>query len=79
MQLSPAARNSVMTAHLVSSLGWAGALLVFPAHAFTSWTARDVEVLHAAALAMEIGAWFVILPLALATGLLQTFGTRWGL
>ncbi len=82
MQLTPTARKSLLTAHLVSSLGWVGALGVFLAHALLSWSADQVPIARAAAISMEISAWFVILPLAVATvatGLLQALGTRWGL
>lgn len=82
MRLTPTARKVALSAHLVSSLGWVGALLVFLAHAIAGWTAVDVQVARAAAIAMNVAAWFVILPLAVATlvtGVLQALGTSWGL
>ena len=82
MQLTPAVRKATLTAHLLSSLGWVGALLVFLAHAVASWAAVDAQAARAAALAMDVAAWFVILPLAIATlvtGLIQALGTPWGL
>lgn len=55
---------------------------MFLAHAVASWTASEIQIARAAALAMQICAWFVILPLAagtLVTGLVQALGTQWGL
>lgn len=82
MPMSPRTRKLMLAAHIVSSTGWIGALLVFLAHALASWTSRDVEVVRAAAVAMDLSAWYVILPLAiasLATGVAQALGTPWGL
>lgn len=46
------------------------------------WLSDDVQVARAAMIAMDLSAWFVILPLALAslaTGIFQALGTPWGL
>ncbi|CAN7766184.1 hypothetical protein LJR290_007306 [Variovorax sp. LjRoot290] len=43
---------------------------------------QDEQMVRAASLAMDLTAWFVILPLSLAsltTGLIQALGTAWGL
>lgn len=80
--MSPRTRKVTLTAHLVSSLGWLGALLVFLAHAVLSWSSPDAGVARGAAFAMDLSAWYVILPLAiatLATGVLLALGTSWGL
>ena len=82
MLMSARTRKVMLTTHLVSSVGWIGALLVFLAHALASWTSRDVEVARAGAVAMELSASYVILPLAiasLATGVVPALGTSWGL
>lgn len=45
-------------------------------------TSKDVQIVRAAYLAMELAAWFVILPLSLAslfTGLVMSLATVWGL
>ena len=54
MLLSPTLRKINLTAHVTSSVGWFGALLVFLAHAVASLTVQD-EVLQRA---VCIG-WFV--------------------
>jgi hypothetical protein len=82
MLLAESARKLLFTAHVVSSVGWAGALAVFLAHGLVSlWTA-DARVAHALSIGMAATAWLVILPLSLAsfiTGTLQALTTAWGL
>ncbi|GAB3758782.1 hypothetical protein GCM10028796_04970 [Ramlibacter monticola] len=82
MALTASARKLLFTAHLVSSLGWVGALAVFLAHGLVSlWTA-DHRVVQALSIAMAATAWLVILPLSVAsfiTGSLQALTTAWGL
>ena len=75
-------RKLTLTAHVTASVGWLGALTVFLAHALASLISQDVRVVRAMSLAMGVTAWFVILPLSLAsltTGLVQALGTAWGL
>jgi hypothetical protein len=82
MKLSPNARKVLLTAHVATSVGWAGALAVFLAHAVASQSSQDPQIIRAAAIAMAVSAWFVILPMsigALVTGVLQALGTAWGL
>ncbi len=82
MLMSPAARKFALTAHVTSSVGWFGALLVFFAHAAASVASSDEQVVRSVCIAMGVTAWFVILPLSLAsfvTGVVQALGTAWGL
>lgn len=75
-------RKLVLTTHVTASVGWLGALAVFLAHAVVSLTSDDKQIVQAADLAMGLSAWFVILPLSIAsltTGLVQALGTQWGL
>jgi hypothetical protein len=75
-------RKLALTAHVTASVGWLGALAVFLAHALASLISEDEQMVRAASLAMGLTAWFVILPLSLAsliTGLVQALGTAWGL
>lgn len=75
-------RKLLLTAHVSASAGWLGALAVFLAHAVVSLASDDKLVVQAADLAMGLSAWFVILPLCIAsliTGLIQALGTPWGL
>ncbi len=82
MTMTPRLRKLALTAHVSASVGWFGALAVFLAHAVASLISQDAQMVRAASLAMGLSAWFVILPLSLAsliTGLVQALGTAWGL
>lgn len=82
MTLTPPIQRFVLTAHVVSSVGWLGAIAVFVALAVAGLTIDDAQKVRAAYLAMELAAWSVLVPLALAsltTGLIQSLGTKWGL
>lgn len=80
--MTSATRKLLLTGHVVASIGWIGALAVFAAHAIASLTSHDPFMVRAACLAMALTAWFVILPLSIAslvTGVVQALGTAWGL
>ena len=82
MTMTPRLRKLALTAHVSASVGWFGALAGFLAHAVASLISQDAQMVRAADLAMGLIAWFVILPLCLAsliTGLVQALGTPWGL
>ena len=82
MTMPPTLRRSSLTLHVLSSVGWAGAVAVFLGHSIATVAATDPRVVRAAAWAMNMAAWYVILPLAVAslvTGLVQALGTPWGL
>jgi hypothetical protein len=75
-------RKLALTAHVVSSVGWLGAVAAFLALALTGWTSGDAGLVRGSYLAMEVLGWFVIIPLcgaALLTGLIQSWITKWGL
>lgn len=82
MTMTVPLRKLTLTTHVTVSVGWLGALAVFFAHALASSISQDEQIVRAASLAMGLTAWFVILPLSLAslaTGLVQALGTAWGL
>jgi predicted secreted protein len=82
MTMTTPLRKLTLTVHVITSVGWLGALAVFLAHALASVISQDEQMVRAASLAMGLTAWFVILPLSLAsltTGLIQALGTAWGL
>jgi hypothetical protein len=82
LHLPPAARRLALTAHVMSSVGWLGAVGVFLALAVIGWTSADPRTVRGAYLLMEPAAWWVLVPLAFAsllTGVIQSLGTRWGL
>lgn len=80
--LGPRVRKLVLTAHLVSSIGWLGAVAGFAALDISALNDRNAQVVSAAYLSMALITRFVIVPLAIAallTGLIQALGTPWGL
>jgi hypothetical protein len=82
MTLTPRLRQFLLTAHITCSVGWLGAVACFLVLAVAGLAGTDANLARAAYLAMELSAGWVILPLslaALATGVLQSLGTHWGL
>ncbi len=82
MIMPPSLRKFVLTTHVISSVGWIGAILVFFALAVIGLTSEDAQTVRGTYLVMEPAAWFVLLPLAFAsllTGIVQSLGTPWGL
>ena len=80
--MSPPLRKLALTAHVASSVGWLGAIVVFLVLAIVGLTSQDAPLVRGVYLAAEPITWVAILPLALAsllTGLVQGFGTTWGL
>ena len=80
--MTPRLRKAALTAHVVCSVGWLGAIVAFLALAVTGLTSDDARLVRAVHLAAEPLTWFVIVPLALAsllTGIVQSLGTKWGL
>ena len=80
--MSSGVRKFALTAHVTSSVGWIGAVAGFLALAVAGLVTEDAQRVRATYLAMELTAWFVIVPLSLASllsGLVQSLGTVWGL
>lgn len=80
--MTPRLRRFAFTAHVASSVGWLGAVVVFLALAVVGLTSRDAQTVRGAYLVMEPTAWFVLVPLSLASllsGVVQSLGTKWGL
>lgn len=80
--MTPAVRKLALTAHVACAVGWMGAVASFLALAIAGLTSRDEAMLRAAYLAMQFTGWYVIVPLcfaSLVTGIVQGFGTPWGL
>lgn len=75
-------RKFSLTTHIVSSVGWLGAVVVFLGLSIAGMTSQDPETVRAAYLAMESIGLFVLVPFSLAsllTGLVHALGTKWGL
>ncbi len=82
MTMTPRMRKIALTAHVISSIGWFGAVAAFLALAIAGMTSQDAQLLRAAYLAMQLTTWFVIVPLAfvsLLSGVVSSLGTSWGL
>jgi len=82
MTMRPRLRKLVLTSHVVSSVGWLGAVAVFSALGVVGLTSQDAQVVRGAYLVMEPAGWVVLVPLAFASllsGLIQSLGTTWGL
>jgi hypothetical protein len=82
MTMTAGLRKFALTAHVTSSVGWLGAVVVFLALAVVGLTSQDAQTVRGSYLVMEPAAWFVLVPLAFAsllTGLVSSLGTPWGL
>jgi hypothetical protein len=82
MLMSPPLRKLALTAHVVCSVGWLGAVVCSLVLALAGVLSSDSEVVRVSYLALELVAWFVLVPLSVAslvTGVVQSLGTRWGL
>jgi hypothetical protein len=80
--MEPTLRKFALTAHVVLSVGWLGAVVAYLAVAIVGLTSHDAQMMRAAYLSMEVIGWFVIVPFSLATlltGLVESLGTQWGL
>lgn len=75
-------RKLVLTAHIIFSVGWLGAVTVYVALAITGLTSPDIRMVGVVYPALALIGWYVIVPaslVALLTGLIQSLGTPWGL
>jgi hypothetical protein len=80
--MTPHLSKFALTAHVVFSVGWLGAIVPYLALAIAGLTVGDAQVVRAAYLSMELIGWYVIVPLSFAamlSGLVQSLGTQWGL
>jgi hypothetical protein len=76
-----AARKLNLTAHVVSSVGWLGAVVAFLALALVGLWSADPDHTRGTYLTMNTLGQFVVVPFSLAaliTGFVQSLLTRWG-
>lgn len=81
MNLTGRARKAMLTGHVLASVGWLGAVASFGAISIVALVSTDPETVRGAYAVMEQAGWWVMLPLSvasLATGIVQGWGTRWG-
>ncbi|MDQ2993082.1 MAG: hypothetical protein M3R30_09735 [Candidatus Eremiobacteraeota bacterium] len=82
MTLSPGPFKLTLTVHVISSVGWFGAVAAFLALSIAGLISPDPQTVRGAYLAMDITTWWVTVPLDIAavlSGLVLSLGTEWGL
>ena len=82
MTMGPALRKVALTAHVISSVGWMGSVGAFLSLAIAGLLSENTTVVRSSYIAMELIGRYIIVPLSfatLATGLIQSLGTAWGL
>lgn len=75
-------RKAALTAHVVASLGWLGAVVVFLVLALAALRSDDAMVTAAGYVAMDMSVRFAIAPLAVASllsGVVSSLASPWGL
>lgn len=80
--MTPRLSKFVLTAHILTSVGWLGAVAGFLVLSIASLTSRDAELVRGAYLSMNLIGLYVLVPLSFATlltALVQSLGTHWGL
>lgn len=80
--MDPGPRKALLTAHVVTSVGWIGAVAAFLALNIAGLTSSDPALSRAMFRAMDVAGLFVIVPASLAsvvTGVLQGLWTPWGI
>ena len=71
----------MLTTHITFSVGWMGTVAAFLALSIVGLIGNN-QTVRACYIAMEVVAWFIIVPFCFAsllTGLIQALGTHWGL
>ena len=80
MTMSRRWRRATLTAHVVSSVGWLGAIAASLVLAIAGLSGDD-ETARAAYPALEVVGWYALVPLSaasLVTGVVQGLTSKWG-
>jgi ABC-type transport system involved in multi-copper enzyme maturation permease subunit len=80
--VTPRIRKLVLTSHVTFSVGWLGAVVAYLAVAIVGLTSLDLQLVRGTYATMQLVAWFVIVPFAIAallSGVVQSLATEWGL
>lgn len=75
-------RKTILVVHVLSSVGWFGAVGAFLALALVGLAGDDPRLTAAVYVAARLVAWWVIVPLGVlsfVSGIVQSLGTQWGL
>ena len=73
-------RRVTLTARVIFALGWLGAVVAYLALAVAGFASSEPELVYVANRAMRLLGWCVIVPIslmALASGMLKSFDSRW--
>jgi hypothetical protein len=79
--MRPRTRTFALAVHVITAVGWTGAVFVFLALGIVGLTSDLELTTRATYIVMQPAAWAVLVPLAfasLATGLVMSLGTQWG-
>lgn len=82
MGMPPRLRKLALTLHVITSVGFPGAVACFLALSIVGLSSSNAQTMRAAYHAMELTTWIVILPLcfaSLVSGFICSLGTPWGL
>lgn len=82
MMMSPRVRLLALTVHVISSVGWIGAVASYLALTVVALADPEAPTGRAAYIAMDLITAFVIVPFALVSplsGIVSSLGTSWGL
>jgi len=82
MTMTARPHKLALTAHVVSSVGWLGAVATSLALAVAGVVSEDLQIVRSAYVALEVLGWYVLVPFSVAslvTGLVSSLGTTWGL
>src|SRR5712691_11850218 len=82
MRLSAGFRKLALTVHVASSVGWLGGVACFLVLAAVGMNSGESQTVAAAYLGMQLIGWYALVPAAsasLATGVVQSLATEWGL
>lgn len=80
--MPPSFRKLALTGHIISSIGWLGAVIGFLALVLVALISKEPQIVRSVYVTMELLGWFAIVPLAIVsflTGLIMSLGTKWGL
>lgn len=82
MNVNSGLRTTGLALHVITSVGWLGAVAAFLALSVTGALSSNAGLVSSVDIAMRVVTWWLIVPLALLsplTGLVQSLITPWGL
>ena len=82
MTLKPGPRTLALTAHIIASVGWLGAVVASLALGVVGLVRDDPLDVRSAYRSLEALGWYALVPFSVAsllTGLVSSLGTTWGL